>query len=114
MTPCQLWDGARSTNGYGSVYMGGGRANRVMVQVHRLAYALGHGEDPVGKLVCHKCDVRLCINPEHLFLGTHKENSADMLAKGRSVKSRFCKRGHDTEATGRWRNGKGNCKACPS
>lgn len=61
-----------------------GRAEGMKV-AHRLAYAMKHG--PPGKLkVLHRCDVRACVNPHHLFLGTQQDNLADMRAKGRQVR----------------------------
>lgn len=52
---------------------------------HRVAFELTHGQhSATGMMVCHSCDVPLCVNPNHLFLGTHRDNMADMLKKGRA------------------------------
>lgn len=51
--------------------------------MHRQAYTDAFGAIPKGQCVCHKCDVGLCVNPEHLFLGSHSENMKDAAAKGR-------------------------------
>jgi hypothetical protein len=83
---CWLWLGALTTRGYGKVTPPGNKGHTVYV--HRIAYALRHGEIPAGLFVCHACDVPNCINPAHLFLGTARDNSLDQKQKGRSSKKR--------------------------
>lgn len=76
---CWPWLSAMNVHGYGAF----GTAGR-MKGAHRIAYALTHGPIPRGLYVCHRCDNRSCTNPAHLFLGTHRDNMDDMVAKGRS------------------------------
>lgn len=56
---------------------------------YRVSWQIHHGDVPEGMLVCHKCDNPLCVNPNHLFLGTHKDNLDDCYAKGRGIGQRF-------------------------
>lgn len=85
---CWIWKGKKYRNGYGQAY-GGRRPNGKTFErlAHRMAYELAFGTIPEGLCVCHKCDNRLCCNPDHLFLGTQKENLQDMVKKGRAVKA---------------------------
>jgi len=76
---CWIWMGVVTPKGYGHISVGGKKNF-----CHRLSYSEFVGEIPKGLCVCHKCDVPACINPDHLFLGTHKENMDDRTRKGRS------------------------------
>src|SRR6185369_15948414 len=85
---CWLWAGSTFWTGYGQL-----RLNNTSATAHRIAWELTFGPIPDGLFVCHKCDVRLCCNPAHLFLGTAQENVDDMMRKGRYTRDRKYSRG---------------------
>ncbi len=81
---CWVWDGAL-VDGYGHIQTGG-NAGRTIELAHRLSWKLHVGEIPAGMSVLHECDVRCCVNPAHLFLGTNLDNVRDRVQKKRSAK----------------------------
>lgn len=76
---CWTWKGRVNPRGYGRFNYGGRN-----VAAHRLSFELANGPIPPGMFVLHKCDVRHCVNPDHLWLGDQFDNMRDMAAKGRS------------------------------
>jgi len=77
-TGCWIWTSAVNTWGYGQFCF-----NRKAHSAHRFSYKLYRGEIPNGLHVCHHCDNRLCVNPDHFFLGTALDNALDKVRKGR-------------------------------
>ncbi len=98
---CILWTAAKFKNGYGAF----GLVDRRIEYAHRVGWALAGGFIPPKIDVCHVCDVRHCVNAEHLFLGTRSDNMIDCAKKGRTTSAlsstdvadirRACVRGHD-------------------
>lgn len=78
---CWLWIAHRDRYGYGGLHIRG-----CTLQSHRISWALANGLIPDGMCVLHRCDVRNCVNPAHLFLGTKGDNVADMAAKKRNAR----------------------------
>ena len=81
---CWEWTAAKSSSGYGKFCLDW--KNKTFPNTQRVAWELTYGEIPDELWVLHKCDNRLCCNPNHLFLGTPQDNVDDMFAKGRFVK----------------------------
>lgn len=84
---CWIWMGAvRSNADYGSIRSD--EPKQRQISAHRAAYETYIGPIPSKMLVCHHCDNPLCVNPSHLFLGSHQENMKDRNAKGRQARQR--------------------------
>ena len=79
---CWRWNGSHVHNGYGQI-LGTVGGKRIPLRAHRVSWELHFGPIPDGSMVLHRCDVRDCVNPSHLFLGTASDNTRDMVSKGR-------------------------------
>lgn len=77
---CWLWTGDKYSSGYGRLTIKLG----LQVRAHRFMYEQRFGKIPEGMFALHKCDVRACVNPEHIFIGTKKDNMQDCVSKGRN------------------------------
>jgi hypothetical protein len=78
---CWLWTGSTFQNGYGRFALEG----KISVRSHRHAWELTNGPIPAGMIICHRCDNRICVNLDHLFVGTHKDNAEDRDRKRRAA-----------------------------
>ncbi len=115
VTPgCWLWTASAKPGGYGQILVG-----RVPAYAHRVSYELYVGEIPEGMVVRHKCDVRLCVNPDHLELGTQADNVMDCIKRGRrgehaSSRKTHCPSGHEYTEENTYRDEQGwrKCRTC--
>lgn len=73
-----MWTGARTQNGYGQIAV-----SRQIVYAHRFSFLLAHGAIAPGAWILHRCDVKLCVRPDHLYAGTIVENTRDAVLRGR-------------------------------
>lgn len=95
---CWIWKGSAFQSGYGRYFH-----HQMCYRAHRVAFFLEYGEIPENLFVCHRCDNPLCVNPLHLFLGTPKDNTYDMIDKGRLNPSRGENKGATLRENGKWR-----------
>jgi hypothetical protein len=112
LTGCWLWLGSVNRKGYGQL-----THEQRHYAAHRASFAAFKG-DPTGRLVCHDCDQPGCVNPSHLYAGTHVDNRADMLARARWTHPwaarTHCAAGHEYAVVGYSvaTDGSRTCKEC--
>lgn len=109
-TGCWLWIARKDKDGYGLL-----RIDRRPIGAHRISFRIFNGEIPFGVSVLHSCDNPGCVNPEHLFLGTHTDNVRDTCNKKRhrNQKVTHCPSGHPyNTANTRYTQGRRQCWVC--
>jgi hypothetical protein len=111
---CWIWRAGTKNSGYGVFAPTHGDVH----MAHRYSWFLHFGPVPDGMLVCHTCDTKLCVRPDHLFLGTPQANMEDMRQKGRARWGTYnaikthCKHGHEFDETYRDQRGRRMCRTC--
>lgn len=111
---CWEWRGCRQKKGYGQFSIG----SNLHVQAHRYSYQISVGPIPDGLFVCHHRDNKGCVRPDHLFLGTNRENILDASAKGllsnQNKDKTHCVRGHHLSGENLWvrKDGGRACRIC--
>lgn len=95
-TGCWLWSMGMSGEGYGILR----NESAEVEKAHRFSYRTFVGDIPNGRLICHHCDTKLCVNPDHLYAGTPQDNVRDMVRRGRQHDQRrtHCLKGHELSA----------------
>ena len=107
---CWIWVACRDDRGYGRIAHKGKNKS-----AHRMSWEMHKGDIADGLCVCHHCDNPICVNPDHLFLGTHTDNMQDMSIKKRSPNSKktHCIRGHEfTVDNTKWNGSHRACRKC--
>lgn len=97
-TGCWIWQAAKNEKGYGAFGVPQDDGTQKIVTAHRYAYETYVGPIPEGMCVLHKCDTPSCVCPAHLWIGTHQENMADKVAKGRQARGETAGMAKLTEA----------------
>jgi hypothetical protein len=100
---CWLWTGGHNASGYGTTKI---KANSYLA--HRVSWTIHRGEIPEGLFVCHHCDNPPCVNPDHFFLGTKKDNTQDSIAKGRWMTEERARAFAEAKANGKLGKAKGD------